>query len=43
VAWLPVEQVTQVYLLKSYVVGMVNNPQGQIPPDDWANIYIAQH
>jgi oligopeptide transport system substrate-binding protein len=43
VAWLPVEQVTQVYLLKSYVIGMVNNPQGQIPPDDWANIYIAQH
>jgi oligopeptide transport system substrate-binding protein len=43
VAWLPVEQVTQVYLLKPYVIGMVNNPQGQIPPDDWAKIFIAQH
>ena len=43
VAWLPVEQVTQVYLLKPYVIGMANNAQGLIPPDDWAGIYIAQH
>jgi oligopeptide transport system substrate-binding protein len=43
VAWLPMEQVTQVYLLKPYVIGMVNNPQGQFPPDDWAKIFIAQH
>jgi len=43
VAWLPMEQVTQVYLLKPYVIGMVNNAQGMIPPDDWASIYIAQH
>jgi peptide/nickel transport system substrate-binding protein/oligopeptide transport system substrate-binding protein len=43
VAWLPMEQVTQVYLLKPYVIGMSANPQGQIPPDDWARIFIAQH
>ncbi len=43
VAWLPIEQVTQVYLLKPYVVGMVNNAQGLIPPDDWGNIYILSH
>ncbi len=43
VAWLPVEQVTQVYLLKPYVIGMANNAQGLIPPDDWAGIYVLQH
>ncbi len=43
VAWMPVEQVTNVFLRKPYVVGMVDNGQGLIPPDDWANIYIVQH
>ena len=43
VAWLPIEQVTQVYLLKPYVIGMVSNPQGQFPPDDWAKVFIARH
>ena len=43
IAWLPMEQVTQVYLLKPYVIGMTANSQGQIPPDDWARIFIAQH
>jgi peptide/nickel transport system substrate-binding protein/oligopeptide transport system substrate-binding protein len=43
VAWMPMEQVTNVYLLKPYVVGLVENQQGLIPPDDWANIYIVQH
>lgn len=43
VAWVPMEQVTNVYLLKPYVLGFVNNQQGLIPPDDWANIYIVQH
>jgi oligopeptide transport system substrate-binding protein len=43
VAWMPIEQVTNVFLLKPYVVGMVDNQQGLIPPDDWANIYIMQH
>ena len=43
VAWMPVEQVTNVFLRRPYVVGMVDNGQGLIPPDDWANIYIVQH
>jgi oligopeptide transport system substrate-binding protein len=43
VAWMPMEQVTNVYLLKPYVIGMVDNQQGLIPPDDWANIYIVKH
>jgi oligopeptide transport system substrate-binding protein len=43
VAWMPVEQVTNVYLLKPYVIGLTQNQQGLIPPDNWANIYIAQH
>ncbi|HEV2581799.1 MAG TPA: peptide ABC transporter substrate-binding protein [Ktedonobacteraceae bacterium] len=42
VAWLPVDQLTRVYLLKPYVVGLPENAQGFVPPDDWANIYIAQ-
>ncbi len=43
VAWMPMEQVTNVYLLKPYVIGMVENQLALIPPDDWANIYIVQH
>lgn len=43
VAWLPIEQVTSIFLRKTYVVGMVDNGMGVIPPNDWANIYIAVH
>ncbi len=43
VAWLPVEQVAVTYLLKPYVVGVIDNAQYLIPPDDWANVYIATH
>ncbi len=43
VAWLPMEQVTNVYLLKPYIIGMIENQLGQIPPDNWSNIYIVQH
>ncbi len=43
VAWLPVEQVTQVFLRQPYVIGMFDNALGLTPPDDWAKIYIAQH
>src|SRR5215469_13081054 len=43
VAWMPMEQVTNVYLLKPFVVGMVENQSGLIPPDDWAKIYIVKH
>lgn len=43
VAWLPMEQVTSVFLRKPYVMGIVDNGTGIIPPDDWAKIYILQH
>ena len=32
VAWMPIEQVTNVYLLKPYVIGMTENQQGLTPP-----------
>ncbi|HEY1350357.1 MAG TPA: peptide ABC transporter substrate-binding protein [Ktedonobacteraceae bacterium] len=43
VAWLPVEQVTSVFLRKSYVAGMLDNGIGLVPPNAWAGIYIVQH
>jgi peptide/nickel transport system substrate-binding protein/oligopeptide transport system substrate-binding protein len=43
VAWMPVEQVTAIFLRKATVIGIVDNAQGSIPPDDWANIYIGQY
>lgn len=43
VAWLPVEQVTSVFLRKPYVQGLTDNGTGIIPPDDWAGIFILQH
>jgi oligopeptide transport system substrate-binding protein len=43
VAWLPIEQVTSVFLRKPYVAGIVDNGMGIIPPNDWAGIYILQH
>ncbi len=39
VAWLPMEQVTSVFLRTPNIVGIVDNGQGLIPPDDWAKIY----
>ncbi len=42
VAWLPLYQVTTTFLRSPNVVGIVDNAQGIIPPDDWANIYIVQ-
>src|SRR5579859_801885 len=43
VAWLPIYQSANSYLLKPYVVGRVFNAQDLVPPDDWANIYIGVH
>ncbi|MGH2482708.1 MAG: peptide ABC transporter substrate-binding protein, partial [Ktedonobacteraceae bacterium] len=43
VAWLPVEQVCNIFLRKHYVAGIVDNGLGIIPPNDWAGIYILQH
>ncbi len=39
VAWLPMEQVTSNFLQKPCMVGLVLNPSGLTPPDDWGNIY----
>jgi peptide/nickel transport system substrate-binding protein/oligopeptide transport system substrate-binding protein len=43
VAWLPMDQRIAPRLLKSYVIGRTFNPLAIVPPDDWANIYIAVH
>lgn len=43
VAWLPIEQVSSLFLRKAYVTGIVDNGLGIIPPTDWAKIYILQH
>jgi peptide/nickel transport system substrate-binding protein/oligopeptide transport system substrate-binding protein len=42
VTWLPLEQVTSTFLRTPNIVGIVDNGQGLIPPDDWANIYRVQ-
>jgi peptide/nickel transport system substrate-binding protein/oligopeptide transport system substrate-binding protein len=43
VAWLSTYQRPEQYVLKPYVVGFKENAQAQIPPNDWANIYITSH
>jgi oligopeptide transport system substrate-binding protein len=43
VAWLPIYQRPELYMLKPYVAGFKENSQAQIPPNDWANIYITTH
>jgi len=43
VAWLPMEQVTNTFVLKPYVKGLVFNPQDLTPPNDWGAVYIATH
>ncbi len=43
VAWLPMFQSYAARLLKPYVVGRVFNDLGLVPPNDWANVYIARH
>ena len=41
VAWLPMEQLTLNLLRKPCVAGVVDNPQGIAPPNDWAAVYIT--
>lgn len=41
VAWIPTNQVANVLVRKPCVVGIVDNAQSSMPPDDWANIYIS--
>src|ERR1019366_4264901 len=42
VAWLPMEQVTSTFLRSPLIMGIVDNAQGMIPPNDWAKIYRLQ-
>jgi hypothetical protein len=37
------EQVTSTFLRKPAVIGIVDNAQGIIPPNDWAKIYIGEY
>ena len=41
VAWLPMYQANATFLRKSYVTNIQYNSGFEIPPYDWANIYIA--
>lgn len=43
VAWLPIDQETLAFLRKPTVIGIVDNADGIIPPNDWANVYIGQY
>jgi len=43
VAWLPMEQVTTTFLRQPTVIGMIDNAESLIPPDDWGKIYIAEY
>jgi oligopeptide transport system substrate-binding protein len=43
VAWLPIEQVSSVFLRKPYITGIIDNGLGIVPPNDWGNIYVLQH
>ncbi|GCE28000.1 ABC transporter substrate-binding protein [Dictyobacter alpinus] len=42
VAWLPMQQVTETFLRTPAIVGIVDNGQDSISPDDWAKIYRVQ-
>jgi oligopeptide transport system substrate-binding protein len=42
VGWLPMEQATAPFLRSASVVGIKDNAEEIIPPDDWANIYRVQ-
>jgi peptide/nickel transport system substrate-binding protein/oligopeptide transport system substrate-binding protein len=43
VAWMSLYQNIAARLRKPYVYGVQPNAQGQVPPGDWANIYMAAH
>lgn len=42
VAWLPMEQMKSTFLRTPNIVGIVDNAQGMIAPDDWSRIYRVQ-
>ena len=42
VGWFPMEQATAPFLRSASIVGIKDNAEEIIPPDDWANIYQVQ-
>ncbi|WP_338248222.1 ABC transporter substrate-binding protein [Dictyobacter halimunensis] len=42
VAWLPLYQFYDCYVVKPNIYGLTVNAMGMISPDDWANIYVTQ-
>ncbi|GHO45459.1 peptide ABC transporter substrate-binding protein [Ktedonospora formicarum] len=42
VAWIPTGQETSIFLRTTDIVGIIDNSQGIIPPDDWSIIYRVQ-
>ncbi len=42
VGWLPIEQATATFLRTASMVGIKDNAEEIIPPNDWANIYRVQ-
>ncbi|GCE13095.1 peptide ABC transporter substrate-binding protein [Tengunoibacter tsumagoiensis] len=42
VGWIPISQVTSTFLRTTSIVGITNNGENLIPPDDWAHIYRVQ-
>jgi oligopeptide transport system substrate-binding protein len=43
VTWLSLYQINHDFLLEPFVYGTVPNAQQLVPPNDWANIYVASH
>lgn len=41
VVWIPLYQIARTIVRKPCVVGIVDNAQNFVPPDDWGNIYIS--
>jgi ABC-type oligopeptide transport system, periplasmic component len=42
VGWLPLTQETATFLRTNNIVGIIDNGQNSIPPDDWAHIYRVE-
>jgi oligopeptide transport system substrate-binding protein len=42
VAWLPLEQVSEVFLRNPHILGFKDNGMNLIPPDDWGHIYVVE-
>jgi len=43
VAWLSIYQRPEIHVLKTYIIGLKENPEAEFGPNSWANVYIAVH